>query len=96
MCEKKLIPIVSRVTISCPAASNYPWNRVWTFHSENRLIGKEYISFFLISLAGLGINNTIIFLLNDKLRLNFYVSKLIAVGVVSCWNFIMNCLITFN
>jgi putative flippase GtrA len=78
------------------ATSNYIWNRIWTFQSENQLIVKEYLSFFLIALAGLGINNFIIFLLNDRLGLNFYLAKLIAVGVVTCWNFSMNYLITFR
>jgi putative flippase GtrA len=78
------------------ASSNYFWNRTWTFRSESQLIAKEYFSFFVISAAGLGINNFIIFLLNDRLRLNFYLAKLIAVGVVTCWNFTMNYLITFR
>jgi putative flippase GtrA len=78
------------------ASSNYFWNRIWTFQSDSQLIVKEYVSFFLISVAGLGINNFIIFLLNDRMRLNFYLAKLIAVGVVTCWNFIMNYLITFR
>lgn len=78
------------------ATSNYILNRIWTFHSENRHIFTEYSLFILISLAGLAINNFVIFLLNDKMKLNFYFSKLIAVGVVTCWNFIMNYLITFS
>lgn len=78
------------------ATSNYIWNRIWTFHSGNHLIVIEYLSFFLISLAGLGINNFIIFILNDRLKLNFYVSKLVAVVVVTCWNFSMNYLVTFR
>jgi len=77
------------------ATSNYIWNRLWTFHSENKLI-TEYFSFILISLAGLAISNFVIFLLCDKLKLNFYFSKLIAIGVVVIWNFIMNYLITFR
>ena len=78
------------------ATSNYIWNRFWTFQSENKQIVTEYASFILISLAGLAINNFIIFLLNDKLKVNFYVSKLFAIGVVTLWNFIMNYLITFR
>lgn len=78
------------------ATSNYMWNRFWTFHSENKHVATEYFSFILISLAGLAINNFIIFLLNDKLKLNFYLSKLFAIGVVTIWNFIMNYLVTFR
>jgi Predicted membrane protein len=78
------------------ATSNYFFNRFWTFHSQNSHIVTEYFSFFSISIAGLGINNLIIFLLTDKLKLNFYLSKLIAVGVVTVWNFVMNYLFTFR
>ena len=78
------------------ATSNYIWNRVWTFESKNSEIAVEYLSFILISVAGLGINNFVIFLLNDKLKFNFYLSKLIAIGVVTIWNFVMNFIITFR
>ena len=78
------------------ATSNYIWNRIWTFRSKNEEIAVEYFSFIIISVAGLGINNLVIYLLNDKLKINFYLSKLIAVGVVTLWNFTMNFIITFR
>ncbi len=78
------------------ATSNYIWNRLWTFQSENSQIASEYLSFIMISVIGLGINNLVIFIFSDKLKFNFYFSKLIAVGVVTIWNFIMNYLITFR
>jgi putative flippase GtrA len=88
--------IANSVGFTLAATSNYIWNRLWTFHSENSQIFTEYSLFILISIAGLAINNFVIFLLNDKLKMNFYLSKLIAVGVVTCWNFIMNYWFTFN
>jgi len=78
------------------ATSNYLLNRFWTFHSENSKIATEYISFVLISLFGLGINNLVVYLLTEKLKFNFYISKLFAIGVVTLWNFSMNYLITFR
>lgn len=78
------------------ASSNYIFNRTWTFHSENPAILREYMTFFLISTIGLAINTFIIWLLNDKLKLNFYVSKLIAIAIVIVWNFFANMLFTFN
>ena len=78
------------------ATSNYIWNRLWTFQSENNQIAFEYLSFIIISVIGLGINNLVVFLFSDKLKFNFYFSKLIAIGVVTLWNFIMNYLITFR
>jgi len=78
------------------ASSNYLFNRFWTFHSGNPHIASEYGSFILISLVGLAINNLIIYLLCEKMRINFYLSKLFAVGVVTIWNFFMNYMITFR
>ena len=78
------------------ASSNYLFNRFLTFHSVNPRIVSEYGSFILISSVGLAINNLIIFLLNEKMKLNFYLSKLFAIGVVTIWNFFMNYVITFR
>jgi putative flippase GtrA len=78
------------------ATSNYILNRLWTFQSENKQVTNEYLSFMLISLAGLALNNFVIFLLHDKLKLNFYIAKVGAVGVVTLWNFGMNYFFTFR
>jgi len=78
------------------ATSNYLLNRCWTFHSENAQVATEYLSFILISIAGLGINNLVLYLLTDKMKLNFYLSKLFAIVVVTLWNFFMNYLVTFR
>lgn len=78
------------------ASSNYAINRFWTFQSGYQKIAVQYLLFITISFIGLGINNLVIYLLNDRLRLNFYLSKLIAVGVVTIWNFTMNYFFTFS
>ena len=77
------------------ATNNYIWNRLWTFQSTSAEIPVEYSKFLIIAIIGLGINNLVIYLLHDKLRLNFYLAKLFAIGVVTLWNFIMNYLFTF-
>lgn len=77
------------------ATNNYIWNRWWTFQSDNANIPIEYGKFFLISIIGLGLNNLVVYLLHEKLKWNFYLAKLIAVGVVTVWNFTMNYRFTF-
>lgn len=77
------------------ASSNYIWNRLWTFDSQNEQVTKEYFSFIIISLIGLAINNLAIYLLTKKVNMNFYLAKLFAIVVVTLWNFSMNFLITF-
>ena len=77
------------------ATNNYIWNRWWTFQSDNANIPIEYGKFLVISVIGLGLNNLVIYLLHEKLKLNFYLAKLIAIGVVTVWNFVMNYRFTF-
>lgn len=74
----------------CAVLSNYMLNRIWTFHSHDPEVATQFSKFLLASLVGLGLNNAIIYLLNERYRQNFYVSKLAATGVVMLWNFWAN------
>jgi len=87
------------------ASSNYILNRIWTFSSTNPNIAGEYSLFLLISIIGLAINSLILFLLVEKVAIpkfkngsksKFYFSKLIAIGFVTIWNFMMNYFFTFS
>ena len=78
------------------ASTNYVLNRLWTFHSRDPQVARQYMQFIGISAIGLLINNLIIYLLNDRARVGFYLSKLIAIGVVTLWNFFMNYFFTFT
>jgi len=77
------------------ATTNYLLNRWWTFQSHNPEVAVEYLKFIGISLIGLGINTAILWALVSKFNLNFYISKLGAIAVVTIWNFGMNYLFTF-
>ncbi|HNZ43846.1 MAG TPA: GtrA family protein [Bacteroidales bacterium] len=78
------------------ATWNYIFNRIWTFESKNPEIAWEFFRFFSVSLVGLGINTLILWLLVSKFKMNFYLSKLFAIGVVMIWNFALNLLVTFR
>jgi putative flippase GtrA len=96
---KEWLKIQKYIANSCgflvAASSNYILNRVWTFKSNNPEVAKEYTEFFVISLIGLGLANLIVFLIHGRLKQNFYLSKLFAIGVVTIWNFFANYYITF-
>jgi len=77
-------------------SSNYYFNRIWTFKSSNPDIVFEYTSFFIISLIGLGINTFALWFFANKIKLNFYLSKLIAIFITTIWNFSSNTLFTFK
>ncbi len=88
--------VANAIGFSAAATSNYILNRIWTFESHNPQIAKEFSAFILISLIGLGINTFVIWLLVSKTKMNFYIAKVIAIVVVTLWNFLANLLITFN
>jgi putative flippase GtrA len=76
------------------ASSNYLFNRLWTFESNNPKVLVEYSTFFLISLIGLFINNLIIYMFEKKLK--FYFAKFLAIMVTSLWNFMANYYLNFT
>ena len=78
------------------ATTNYLLNRWWTFQSTNPEVGTEYAKYFFISLVGLGIDTLTVYLLNSKLKWNFYLSKVFATGAATLWNFFGNLLFTFS
>ncbi len=88
------------------ATSNYFLNRMWTWRSKNPNVRAEYIKFFIVSLAGLGLHYLIFLgamsLLTGGLDVMGYtlsvewLSKIIATGVVMFWNFGANNFYTFK
>ncbi|WP_299703414.1 GtrA family protein [uncultured Pontibacter sp.] len=76
--------------------NNYTLNRLWTFHSTDPEIGWQFSKFLLIALAGLLLNNLVVYLLTEKAKFNFYISKFIAIVLVFIWNFLLNYLYTFT
>lgn len=78
------------------ATSNYFLNRNWTFNSQTEDIGTQYVQFMIVSTIGLGINSLSLYILNEKLKWNFYFSKLIAIAITTIWNFFANLLFTFK
>ena len=88
--------IANAVGFSLAASNNYLWNRIWTFQSHNPEILFEYSSFILVSVIGLGINTTVLWLLTRKSKRNFYLAKVFATIVTIIWNFSANFLFTFN
>jgi putative flippase GtrA len=87
--------IANAIGFTLAATTNYLLNRIWTFQSTNPHVFQEFSRFFIIALIGLGINSTIIWLMNGKFKVNFYLSKLVATIIVTLWNFLINAYFTF-
>jgi putative flippase GtrA len=88
--------ISNSIGFTFAATSNFILNRLWTFNSTNPDIMMQFSRFFIISAIGLLLNNLTIYIFtNFKFKLNFYISKGIATGIVFVWNFSMNYFFTF-
>lgn len=78
------------------SGTNYSLNRYWTFNNQDPEYILQFGKFFLVSVVGLMLSNSLIYLLHDKLKWNFYLSKACAIVLVSLWNFFANYLYTFT
>lgn len=87
--------IANAIGFTIAASSNYYLNRIWTFRSNNPEIALEYGRFLGIALIGLLINTLVIYLLVSKTKTNFYLAKLVAICIVTIWNFLINLNYTF-
>lgn len=77
------------------ATNNFYWNKVWTFTNTDPLIGTQFLKFISIAIIGLVINTAVLILVEKQLKMNFYLAKIVAIGVVVIWNFGMNYIFTF-
>tara|TARA_E500000331_G_scaffold358197_1_gene423342 strand:+ start:8361 stop:8732 length:372 start_codon:yes stop_codon:yes gene_type:complete len=99
LCKEKLFfnkYISNSIGFIFAATSNYFLNRIWTFKSENPEIMLEFSLFFFVSIIGLLINNSILWLIHNKIGINFYFAKFGAIVVTTLWNFFANYYFTFQ
>lgn len=87
--------IANSAGFSVAVLSNFLLNYYWTFSSKSNFT-SSLAKFVLIAVAGLLINNLVIYFFNDRKYLNFYVSKALAIVVVFFWNFGLNYLFNFH
>tara|TARA_B100001741_G_C16530131_1_gene589167 strand:- start:534 stop:908 length:375 start_codon:yes stop_codon:yes gene_type:complete len=98
ICKEKVLInkyLSNSLGFTIAATSNYFLNRIWTFKSENPEILTELSTFFIISIVGLFINNSMLWVLNNNFRINFYLAKLGAIIITTFWNFFANYYLTF-
>jgi putative flippase GtrA len=88
--------IANGIGFFAAATSNFFINRSWTFANVDPDVGGQYVKFILFALIGLLINSIIVWWLNDRMKRNFYLSKVIATAIVTLWNFLSNFFFTFR
>jgi dolichol-phosphate mannosyltransferase len=76
--------------------NNFLWNDLWTFRDFSsqqngwRKRIKRFVKFNLICLLGIGLNLIILNILYNYFGVNKYLANLIAIAIVTIWNFWFN------
>ena len=99
ICKEKLklnIYIANSLGFSVAAVSNFLLNRHYTFNSNNPDVSTEFYWFMGISIISLFIYNGIVWIGVNKMNINFYLSKVMGIFVITFWNFFAHLLITFQ
>ncbi len=78
------------------ATYNFTLNRLWTFHSHDTNVETQALKFMASMAFSLVIANLIIYVLNEKLKINFYLAKVMSIGISMIWNFSINNLLIFT
>lgn len=84
------------LSFSVAVLNSYIWNRRWTFRSNDPQKLKQFIKFLTISLVGLVINSTIMYIAVEHLKLNDIYGLFLATAIVLSWNFLANKFYTFK
>src|SRR5260221_4864907 len=82
--------VANSIGFTCAVINNFYLNLKWTFQVSGQNTNIYFIKFVLISIVGLALNNMFVYIFNEKLCLNFYISKALAVLCVFVWNFTAN------
>lgn len=88
--------IANSLGFCCAVINNFILNRYWAFGSTVHPFTGQFAKFTLVSIAGLLINNILLYLFSKYIKNNFYLIKLAVTGLVFFWNYFINFLFTFN
>ncbi len=76
--------------------SNYTWNRLWTFRAERGGVAVQGARFLVVSVAALGANLVVLYLLVSSGGLSKLLGQALAIVAVTPLNFIGNKLWSFR
>lgn len=80
--------LLANVISFCIAVTNsYILNRRWTFRSDNPAWRTEAIKFLIVNLISLGLSEILLFVIVEHFHVHKMVGKVMAIGVVLCWNY---------
>ncbi len=76
--------------------NNFLLNKFWTFQNRHTNLKKQFIKFLLVSICGLLLTMSLMYVLVYGLALWYMLAKAITSLVVLTWNFLLNKFWTFN
>lgn len=80
----------------CAVCSNYLLNKYWTFKERDMVSAAQFVFFLAVSFVGFVLSFSSLFVLYNYMVINFYLSKLISIGIVSIWNYSINRYVVFR
>ena len=97
---KLLLPIgahqAAAVSFVISAASNYWWNRHWTFAAQKGNLALQGIRFYVVSICAFVVNQVWLFVFLDWLGWDKLVAQAVAIILVTPLNFLGNKLWSFR
>jgi dolichyl-phosphate beta-glucosyltransferase len=92
-----LTPVTSKIiAFSVAVLASYALNRLWTFRSTESKISKQLGKFLVVSIVGLGLSVSLIYVLIVSAGWHPLVSNGITSAIVLGWNFLANKYWTFR
>ena len=67
---------------------NFLMNRYWSFKSKTKL-SRQLAMYLVLFVFNLGASDLIMYLLVDRLSMQYLLAKVFAIGAVVCWNFVL-------
>ena len=96
------LTLANTISFTSAVISNFTWNRFWTYpESRTKPLGGQLGQFFVVNIAGLVINLTVLNALDPLFKpwLGFYsynAAKAVATIIVMFWNYGVNRFWTYN
>ena len=88
--------VAAAISFVVSAASNYWWNRHWTFVEQKGHFAMQGMRFYTISLVAFGVNQLWLFVFLDSIGWGKLVSEVVAIILVTPLNFLGNKLWSFR
>jgi dolichol-phosphate mannosyltransferase len=78
--------------------NNFVWNDGWTFRDspKARPLWQRLLIFNGVSLIGIGISLTLLWMLTTATHVHYLLANLIGIGVATLWNYGMNTVATWR